>query len=114
MRVLGWLFVVALIFYGGYAAAMAVWSYQEMAGVIEEAVGGRPGREPPPRRELGAVIERGAAAAGIAVERRDIQVAQDGRTLRVRVKWRYAAVVVRGEPIFIIPLTIERAYPTRR
>jgi len=112
MRIIFWLLVAVGCIYVFYSGAMTAWSYLEVKGVVEDV-----GAERAPKSErlyranqVKEDIAKRVAASGIKVEDREISVADEGRTLDVRVRWNWPVIVYRGDELFAIPLTLERTF----
>ena len=55
-------------------------------------------------------IAKRVAASAIKIDEREISVADDGKTLDVRVRWSWPVIVYKGDQIWAIPLTHERTF----
>jgi hypothetical protein len=109
MRLVGWLLVAFVFFYGAYCAAKSGWSYLELSTVVEEALvqHGRSGGEAVKR-----AILAGAAERGITLDDRNVFVNEAHRLLVARVKWSFPALQVGGDDVVEIPISVERSVAT--
>lgn len=104
MRLIFWGLVVVACCYAAYAGMMAVWSYFQVAGTVDEVL---PQSSEPielKRRILHAVNE-----AGIPLSDREVSVTKDERGgVHVQVVWALPVVVVKGESVLAVPLSLTR------
>ena len=111
MKLIFWLLVAVGVVYAFYSGAMAVWSYLEIQGIVEEVVAERMRGERTDRaahvRE--AILKR-AADSGIDLNDRETTVGDEGRAISVYVRWAWPVIVYRGEVVLAIPLKHERAF----
>lgn len=107
MRLIAWLLLALAFFQGFYSVAVALSSYFAVSDVVDQAVAdhGRGG----PAVVRDAVL-RGVARAGVEVDDRQITVTQENRTLDVQVKWSYPVITLRGDPVLVIPISLERHF----
>ena len=112
MRIIFWLLVAVGCIYVFYSGAMTAWSYLEVKGVVEDVVAERAPKSERLYRanHVKEDIAKRVAASGIKVDDREIVVADEGRTLDVRVRWNWPVIVYKGDEIWAIPLTHERTF----
>jgi hypothetical protein len=112
MKVIFWLLVAIGCLYVFYSAGMTAWSYLEVRGVVEDVVVERAPKSERLYRanQVKEDIAKRVAASGIKVEEGAISVADEGRTLDVRVSWNWPVIVYQGDEYFAIPLTHERTF----
>lgn len=112
MKIIFWLLVAVGVVYAFYSGAMAVWSYLEVQGVVEEAVKERAAKsdrfERAPR--VKEDIIKKATTSGIKVDDREVFVTDDGRTLAILVRWTWPVIVYQGEEVLAIPLKHARTF----
>ncbi len=107
MRLLGWLLVAVIFFHGFYSVSMAVSSYFTLSGIVDKAAEEHGKRGTVLVREA---ILRGAAESGVEVDDRNVVVSREDRQLEVRLKWSYPVLAIHGDPVLLIPMSIERTY----
>ncbi|HSE93249.1 MAG TPA: hypothetical protein VLF19_08080 [Methylomirabilota bacterium] len=110
MKALGGAFVVVAFFYVFYAGVTTLWSYLQVASVVDRAW------EDQGRNGAAAVrtaIVKGASEAGVPLEVRFVQVGEDERIMAVAVRWSFPAVSFRGDTFVEIPLSLQRSYEKR-
>ncbi|PYN24146.1 MAG: hypothetical protein DMD99_12290 [Candidatus Rokuibacteriota bacterium] len=112
MKALVWVLVAIGCVYVFYTGAMAVWSYLEITGVVEEVVAERASRSDRTERatRVKEDIAKKVAASGIKVDDRGVWVSDEGRTLDVSVRWSWPVIVYQGEEVVAIPLRHERTF----
>lgn len=106
MKALALLAVALGCFYLFYTGAMAAWSYFTLSSIVEDAVYEH-GRAAGPVRDG---ILRAAAAAGLALDERQVTVAAEDRTLHVQVRWTWPLVTYQGTTYVEVPLSLERSF----
>ena len=106
MRLVGWLLVAFVLFYGVYCAAMTGWSYIELSGVVEQALAEQ-------ARNGGGAVKRAIITAatekGIPLKDGNVLVNDVNRMVVARVKYAFPAVRWQGDDVVEIPLSIERS-----
>jgi len=107
VRALGGILVVLAFFYAFYAGVMTVWSYIQVAGVVDKAWEdqGRSGAA-----SVRAAIVRGATEAGVPIEARFVMVGEDERRMSVAVRWSFPAVSFKGDTFLDVPLSLQRSF----
>ena len=110
MRIVFWLLVAVAFFYSFYSGAMAVWSYMQVSGVVDQALEDRHlGDKSERARQVRAAIVRGAAKTGVALDEREVNVTQFEGGIVVSVRWTYPVITYNEETVFAIPLSIDRS-----
>jgi hypothetical protein len=94
-------------FYAFYAGVMTLWSYFQVAGVVDKAWEDQ-GRNGAP--SVRSAIVKGANDAGVPLDARFVAVGEDERTLSVAVRWSFPAVSYKGDTFLEIPLSLQRSY----
>jgi hypothetical protein len=116
MKVLFWLLVAIGCVYLFYTGATAVWSYLEIAGLVEEVVVERRNDRSERAARVREEIAKKVAASGIRLDERGLSVSDEGRTLDVSVSWSWPVIVYQGQEYVAIPLKHEKSFsvPERR
>lgn len=112
MKALFWVFVAIFCVYVFYTGAMAVWSYLEVTGVVEEVVYERASRTGRDERAIRIrdEIAKKVADSGIKIDERSVSVSDAGPTLEVGVHWKWPVVSYQGEDWVSLPLKHERTF----
>lgn len=110
MRLVAWFLVAMLFFYGVYQGFMTVWSYMEVADVVERAADTTAKITDDRAGRVRDLVLAGASESGVPLDDRLVSVTESERVVTVQVRWRYPVVAWRGEPILTVPLSIERSY----
>jgi hypothetical protein len=111
MKLVFWLLVAVVLFYGAYSGMMAVWSYFQINDIVEQAVRERPGLAAEDRvRQVREEIVKSAARSGLVLDARAVDVQSAGGALNVKVRWTYPVVVYNNETVFAIPLSVDRGF----
>jgi len=111
MKLVFWLAVAVLFFYGAYSAMMAGWSYFQINDVVEQAAREKQGGKQDERvRQVREDIVKGAARSGLVIDEQAVDVQPSDRGLAVKVRWTYPVIVYNNETILSIPLSVDRAF----
>ncbi len=110
MKALGGILVALAFFYAFYAGAMTLWSYVQVAGVVDKAWEdhGRNGAA-----SVRAAIIKGGNEAGVTLDGRFVLVGEDERTMAVAVRWSFPVISFKGDTFLEIPLSLQRSYEKR-
>jgi hypothetical protein len=112
MRIFLWGVVIVALCYAAYSGMIAAWSWIAVNNAVDEIVS-REGIDSIPEPDIKAKILESTADAGISLNDRDIVVTRDGRELRVQVIWTIPVIVVKGDSVLSIPLSVRRATAKR-
>jgi hypothetical protein len=107
MRVFFWGLVIVAIAWLAYSAMLAGWSYMAVHMALDEVVS-RDGVELLPARELKARVMTAANEAGVPLVPKDVVITDADRGVTVEVAWTVPVVIVNGDPVFAVPLTVRR------
>lgn len=105
MKVVLWGIVVVTLGYLAYAGMMSAWQWLEIENVVDEAL------QPRNATDVLTVknnIVKDANAAGVPLTDRDVFVTASDRALLVHVAWTYPVILVRGEKVLAVPLSVKR------
>ncbi|MEK7385521.1 MAG: hypothetical protein AABZ83_03695 [candidate division NC10 bacterium] len=111
MKTVFWLLVAVGVVYGFYSGAVAIWQYYEIKGIVEESVAerARVDRYERSGRVRDDVLRR-APDSGVTLDARDVFVTEEGRTLRVLIRWSYPVIIYKGDAMLAIPLAFDRSF----
>ena len=109
MRLIIWGLVIVALCYAAYSGMIAAWSWMAVNNAVDEVIT-REGIEAVPEREIKSRIMQSTNEAGIALNERDVTVTHyDDRTVRVEVAWIVPVIVVQGDVVLAMPLSVKRA-----
>ena len=109
MRLIIWGLVIVALCYGAYSGMIAAWSWIAVNNAVDEVIA-RDGIEAVPEREIKSRIMQSTGEAGVPLSERDVTVTHyDDRTVRVEVEWTVPMIVMRGEVVLAVPLSVKRA-----
>jgi hypothetical protein len=108
MKVLFWGIVVVALCYGAYSGMIAAWSWIAVNNAVDEIIT-KDGIEAVPASEIKARVMKATNEAGIPLTDRDVSVLLDDRTVRVEAAWTVPVIVMKGESVLAIPLSVKRA-----
>ncbi len=111
MKTVFWLLVAVGVVYAFYLGAVAVWQYYEIKGIVEESVAERAKAD---RFERAGRVKddilRRARVSDVTLDERDVFVTEEGRTLRVLIRWSYPVIVYKGDVVLSIPLAFDKSF----
>ncbi|HXD99944.1 MAG TPA: hypothetical protein VN646_25540 [Candidatus Acidoferrum sp.] len=108
MKVILWGLVVVALVYGAYSGMIAVWSWIAVNNAVDEIIT-KDGIEAVPAAEIKARVMKATNEAGIPLRENDVVVTLDERTVRVEAIWTVPVIIVKGESVLAIPLSVKRA-----
>jgi hypothetical protein len=108
MKVILWGLVVVALVYGAYSGMIAVWSWIAVNNAVDEIIT-KDGIEAVPAAEITARVMKATNEAGIPLRENDVVVTLDERTVRVEAIWTVPVIIVKGESVLAIPLSVKRA-----
>ncbi len=111
MRALGGILVALAFLYAFYAGVMTIWSYLQVAGVVDKAweEQGRNGAN-----SVRTAVIKGASHAGVPIDARFVAVGEDEHTLSVAVRWSFPVISYKGGALVEVPLSLERSFEKLR
>lgn len=110
MKLIVILLALVAFAYTTYAAFLTLSEYFRISYAVEQA-GANTGTDRGKDRvaEVRAAVLRDGRATGVPLEDQDVVVTEQDRTLKISVRWSHPVLVIRGEPVFAIPVWVERA-----
>jgi hypothetical protein len=107
MKLIFWGVVIVALCYAAYSGMIAAWSWIAVNNAVDEIIT-KDGIDAVPAPEIRARILRSTNEAGIPLTERDIVVIVEDRTVRVEVIWTVPVIVVRGDSVLAVPLSVKR------
>lgn len=109
MKLIFWGLVVIALCYAAYSGMVAVWSWIAVNNAVDEVIT-KDGIDAVPAGEIKTRIMRSTHEAGIPLNDRDVAVTlYDDKTVRVEVAWTMPVIVVKGDTLLAVPLSVKRA-----
>lgn len=109
MRLIIWGLVIVALCYAAYSGMIAAWSWIAVNNAVDEVIT-RDGVEAVPEREIKTRIMQSTAEAGVPLNERDVTVTHyDDHTVRVQVAWTVPVIVMQGDVVLAVPLSVKRA-----
>lgn len=109
MKLIIWGLVIVAICYAAYSGMIAAWSWIAVNSAVDEVLA-RDGIDAVPPNEIKSRIMQSTNEAGVPLDTRDVTVTHyDDRTVRVEVVWTVPVVVMRGDTVLAVPLSVKRA-----
>src|SRR2546421_2588377 len=107
MRLFLWGVLIVVVCYAAYSGMIAFSSWMKVNGAVDEIVS-RDGVETIPSRELKARVMTAANEAGVPLAEKDVRIVNADRVVNVEVVWTVPLVVVNGDAVVAVPLTVRR------
>jgi hypothetical protein len=107
MKVILWGLVIVALAYGAYSGMIAAWSWIAVNNAVDEIIT-KDGIEAVPAVEIKARVMKATNEAGIPLSENDVVVTRDDRTVRVEAIWTVPVIIVKGESVLAIPLSVKR------
>lgn len=109
MKLIIWGLVIVALCYAAYSGMIAAWSWIAVNNAVDEIIT-RDGIETVPEREIKTRIMQSTNEAGVPLNERDVTVTHyDDRSVRVEVAWTVPVIVVRGDVVLAVPLSVKQA-----
>jgi hypothetical protein len=108
MKVFFWGLVIVALAYAAYSGMIVTWSWIAVNNAVDEVLS-KDGVEALPEREIRARVLNSTNEAGVALSERDVTVTRHNTLVRVDVVWTIPVIVIRGEPVVEVPLSVRRA-----
>ncbi|HEU4371696.1 MAG TPA: hypothetical protein VFV05_26030 [Methylomirabilota bacterium] len=107
MRLMFWGLVVVAICYGAYSGMIAVWQWIAVNNAVDEIIS-REGAEALPPPELKSRVMQATNEAGVPLDERSVTVIRDDRGVQVEINWTMPVIIVRGDTVLAVPLSVKR------
>jgi hypothetical protein len=109
MKLIIWGLVIVAVCYAAYSGMIAAWSWIAVNNAVDEVIA-RDGIDSVPEREIKNRILQSTSEAGVPLDEREITVTHyDDRTVRVEVAWKVPVVVMDGDTVLAVPLSVKRS-----
>jgi hypothetical protein len=108
VKLLFWGLVIVALCYAAYSGMIAAWSWIAVNNAVDEILG-REGIDAVPEQEIKKRVLSSTSEAGIPLTERDIVVSREDRTVKVEVVWTVPVIVVKGDSVLAVPLSVRRA-----
>ena len=109
MKLIIWGLVIVALCYAAYSGMMAGWSWIAVNNAVDEILT-RDGIEALPEREIKSRIMQSTSEVGVPISEREVTVTHyDDRTVKVEVAWRVPVIVVQGDTVLAMPLSVKRS-----
>jgi hypothetical protein len=108
MKVFMWGLVIVGLCYIAYSGMIAAWSWIAVNNAVDEIIT-KDGIDPLPPGEIKARVMKATSEAGIPLSERDVVVTNDDKKVQVEAIWTVPVIVVKGESVLAIPLSVKRA-----
>jgi hypothetical protein len=108
MRLVFWGLVVVAFCYAAYSGMIAAWSWIAVNNAVDEIIS-REGIEAVSIPDIRTRVLKATNDAGIPIRDKDVIVTREDRGVRVEVNWTVPVIVVKGESVLAVPLTVNRA-----
>src|SRR5688500_14260110 len=107
MRLIFWGLVVVAFCYAAYSGMIAAWSWIAVNNAVDEVIS-RDGIEAVPVPEVKARVLKASNEAGIPIVDGNVVVTREDRGVKVEVIWTMPVIVVKGDAVLAIPLSVNR------
>jgi hypothetical protein len=107
VKLIFWGVVIVGLGYLAYSGMIAAWSFIAVNNAVDEVLS-RDGIDAVPEREIRSRVMSSTNEAGVSLNERDIVITRDDRTVRVEVTWTISVIVMKGEPVLTVPLSVKR------
>ena len=108
MRLFFWGLVVVAFCYTAYSGMIAAWSWIAVNNAVDEVIS-RDGIDAVPVPEVRARVLKATNEAGIPLGESQVAVTREARGVKVEIVWTMPLIVVKGDTVLAIPLSVNRA-----
>ncbi len=109
MKLIIWGLVIVALCYAAYSGMIAAWSWMAVNNAVDEVLA-RDGIQSLPKREVKSRIMLSTNEAGVPLNEREVTVIHyDDRTVRVEVAWKVPVIVLHGDTVLAVPLSVKRS-----
>jgi hypothetical protein len=113
VKILFWGLVAVGLLYGAYSGMIAVWSWIAVNNGVDEILS-KDGVEALSSDEIKTKVLASASESGVPLTEKDVIVTREDRTVRVEVIWTVPVIIVRGDTVLAIPLSVKRTSSPKR
>jgi len=108
MKVFLWGLLVVALCYAAYSGMIAAWSWIAVNNAVDEIIT-KDGIEAVPEKEIKSRIMAATSEAGVPLTENDLIVTREDRKVKVEAIWTIPVIVVKGESVLAVPLSVKRA-----
>jgi hypothetical protein len=108
MRLIFWGLVIVAFCYLAYSGMLAAWSWIAVQNAVDEIIS-KEGIESVPIPEVRSRVMKAANEAGIPINEKEVLVTKEENGVQVEIFWTMPMVVVKGEPVLAVPLSVKRS-----
>lgn len=108
MKLFFWGLVIVALCYAAYSGMIAAWSWIAVNNAVDEIIT-KDGIETVPEKEIKSRIMAATSEAGVPLTENDLIVTREGRTVKVEAIWTIPVIVVKGDTVLAVPLSVKRA-----
>lgn len=108
MKVFLWGLLIVALCYAAYSGMIAAWSWIAVNNAVDEIIT-KDGIEAVPEKEIKSRIMAATSEAGVPLTENDLIVTLEDRKVKVEAIWTIPVIVVKGESVLAVPLSVKRA-----
>jgi hypothetical protein len=108
MKVFLWGLLIVALCYAAYSGMIAAWSWIAVNNAVDEIIT-KDGIEAVPEKEIKSRIMAATSEAGVPLTENDLIVTREERKVKVEAIWTIPVIVVKGESVLAVPLSVRRA-----
>ena len=108
MKVFLWGLLVVALCYAAYSGMIAAWSWIAVNNAVDEIIT-KDGIEAVAEKEIKRRIMAATNEAGVPLTENDLIVTREDRKVKVEAIWTIPVIVVKGESVLAVPLSVKRA-----
>jgi hypothetical protein len=108
MRLMFWGLVIVAFCYVAYSGMIAAWSWIAIQNAVDEIIS-KEGIESVSVPEVRSRVMKAANEAGVPINEKEVLVTKEDRGVQVEIFWTMPMIVVKGEPVLAVPLSVKRA-----
>jgi hypothetical protein len=107
MRLIFWGLVVVAFCYAAYSGMIAAWSWIAVNNAVDEIIS-KDGIDAVPVPEVKARVMKATNEAGVPIAENQVVVTREDRGMKVEIVWTMPIIVVKGDTVLAIPLSVNR------
>lgn len=108
MKVFLWGLLIVGLCYAAYSGMIAAWSWIAVNNAVDEIIT-KDGIEAVSEKEIKSRIMAATNEAGVPLTENDLIVTREDRKVKVEAIWTIPVIVVKGESVLTVPLSVKRA-----
>ena len=107
MRLIFWGLVVVAFCYAAYSGMIAAWSWIAVNNAVDEVIS-KDGIEAVPVPEVKARVMKATNEAGVPIAENQVIVTREDRGVKVEIIWTMPIIIVKGDTVLAVPLSVNR------